>query len=115
MWDSGHLDRYLPPLEPNNSQLLDAQFQLKKRWPIQFCCVERGLSQKFLILAGSAMALVPLKLLENQTKEWKKFIVVNNTLLNFKFLIGHSQAKSNDALINNVENGLAVASNSIPA
>lgn len=73
------------------------------------------MSQKFPILAGPAMALVLLNLLGNQTKKWNKFIVVNNTLLNFKFLIGHSQAKSNDALINNVENGLAVASNSIPA
>ena len=61
------------------------------------------------------MALVPSKLLGNWAKEWNRFIDVNDTLLNFKLLIGHSQAKNDDALTGHVGDGLATAPNSTPA
>ena len=61
------------------------------------------------------MALVPSKLLGNWAKEWNRFIAVNNTLFNFKLLIGHSQAKNNDALMGHVRDSLATAPNSTPA
>ena len=61
------------------------------------------------------MALVPLKLLGNWAKEWNRFIDVNDTLLNFKLLIGYSQAKNDDALTGHVGDGLAIAPNSTPA
>ncbi len=51
------------------------------------------------MLANPAMALVPLKLIGNKTKEWNRFVDVNNILLNFKLLIGHSQTRSEEVLI----------------
>ncbi|MCJ1348829.1 hypothetical protein MMC31_007062 [Peltigera leucophlebia] len=100
--ETEHLTRHLPPLDPNNPQPPDAQCPSQKRWPFQCCCVERGLSRNFRISAGPAMALVPSKLFGNWAKEWNRFIDVNDTLLNFKLLIGHSQAKSDETLTSHV-------------
>lgn len=61
------------------------------------------------------MALVPSTLLGNWAKEWNRFIDVNNTLLNFKLLVGHSQAKSDENLTSHVRAGLATAPNLTPA
>ena len=115
IWDSGHLDRHLPPFNHNNFQLPDAYCLLQKRWPIQYCFVERGLSQNFRVPAGPAMVLVPSKLLKNWAKEWNRSIDVNDTLLNFKLLIGHSQAKDDDVLTGHIRDGLVTAPNSTPA
>ncbi|MCJ1346288.1 hypothetical protein MMC31_004503 [Peltigera leucophlebia] len=113
--ETGHLTRHLPPLDPNNLQSPDAQCPSQKRWPIQCCYVERGSSRNFRVSAGPAMALVPSKLLGNWAKEWDRFIDVNDTLLNFKLLIGHSQAKSDETLTGHVQAGLAIDPNSTPA
>ncbi len=65
--------------------------------------------------AGPAMALVPSKLIGNWTKEWNQFVDVNDTLLNFKLLIGYSQAKSEETLTRYIQEGLATDCNSSPA
>ncbi len=61
------------------------------------------------------MALVPSKLIGNRIKEWNQFVDVNDTLLNFKLLIGHSQARSDKILIGHIWDGLATDRNSSPA
>lgn len=61
------------------------------------------------------MVLVPLKLFKNWAKKWNKFIDVNNAFLNFKLLIGYSQAKSDNALTGHIGDGLATAPNSTSA
>ena len=73
------------------------------------------MSQNFRIPAGLAMALVLSKLLVNWAKEWNRFIGINDTFLNFKLLIDHSQANNDDTLMGHVRDGLVTASNSIPA
>lgn len=77
--------------------------------------MEKDLNQNFRVSAGPAIALVPSKLLGNETKEQNRFIDINNTFLNFKLLIGHSQAKSDDIMTSHVRDGLAITPNSILA
>ena len=61
------------------------------------------------------MALIPSKLPGNWAKEWNRFIDVNDTLLNFKLLISHSQAKNENVLMAHVRDSLATDPNSILA
>ncbi len=52
--------------------------------------------------AGPAMVLVPSKLIGNWSKEWNRFVDINDTLLKFKLLIGHSQARSEETLTEHI-------------
>ncbi len=77
--------------------------------------MKRSSSKTFHVPAGPAMALVPSKLIGNWTKEWNRFVDVNDTLLNFKLLIGHSQARSEETLTGHIRDGLTTDRNSSPA
>lgn len=79
----------------------------KKKWIFQCCCVEKSSSWRFCVPAGTAMALVPLKLLGNWAKKWDRFVDGNDTILNFRLLVGHSQAKSEKCLTGHFRAGLA--------
>ncbi len=65
--------------------------------------------------ANLVMALILSKIIGNWTKKWNRFVDVNNTLLNFKLLIGHSQARSEKLLTRYISDGLATDRNSFPA
>ncbi len=65
--------------------------------------------------AGPAMALIPLKLIGNRTKKLNQFVDVNDTLLNFKLLIGHRQVKIEEILTGYIWDDLITNYNSSPA
>lgn len=67
------------------------------------------------MLANLTMALILSKLFGNQTKKWNKSIDIINTLLNFKLLVRHNQAKSDKNLINYIQAKLAITFNFTPA
>lgn len=63
-------------------------------------------------MVGLAIVLVLSNLIRNWTKELNWFVDINDILYNFKLLIDHNQAKSEEILIDHIQDGLAIDFNS---
>lgn len=60
------------------------------------------------------MALIPSKLIGKWTGEWERFVDTNDTLLDFKLLIGHAQAKIEEQLTGHIQAGLVTPADKSP-